>query len=310
MDDDLDTVAVEPLPDRVGSVQVELRAAPRERPARTGVGRLAERADEGSPEPARGTRDGDAHPQSEPARGDAVAQPVPVLALVVGVPVVVTRRPPPRLVLAVPVDGRGKALVERHGRRPAEGRELGAVHRVAPVVAGPVLHLADQAPRFAQLLEQPLDRVAVRQLGPARDVVRLARSTVPEHEIDRRGVVADVQPVPPLEAVAVERQRPVVERVRDEQRDELLGVVEGAVRVRATGDHRVDAVGDVIAPREQLTGRLRGGVRRARVERMRPRLRAPRRSSRTPRPSRPGRSGSSGPGGPAPGPPRAGCGRR
>ena len=67
MDDDLDAVAVEPLPDGVGSIQVELGAAPGERPARTGIRRLAERRDEGSPEPARGTRDGDAHPQSEPA---------------------------------------------------------------------------------------------------------------------------------------------------------------------------------------------------------------------------------------------------
>ena len=60
-------VALEPLPDRVRSIEVELGAAPGERPARTGVGRLAERVDEGSPEPSRGTRDGDAHPQSEPA---------------------------------------------------------------------------------------------------------------------------------------------------------------------------------------------------------------------------------------------------
>ena len=67
MDDDLDAVAVEPLPDCVGSIQVELGATPGERPARTGVRRLAERRDEGSPESARGTRDGDAHPQSEPA---------------------------------------------------------------------------------------------------------------------------------------------------------------------------------------------------------------------------------------------------
>ena len=67
VDDDLDAVAVEPLPDRVRSIQVELGAAPGEGPARTRVRRLAERRDEGSPEPARGTRDGDAHPQSEPA---------------------------------------------------------------------------------------------------------------------------------------------------------------------------------------------------------------------------------------------------
>ena len=67
MDDDFDTVAVEPLPDRIGRIQVELGTAPGERAARTGVGRLAECSDEGSPEPAIGTRDCDALPQSEPA---------------------------------------------------------------------------------------------------------------------------------------------------------------------------------------------------------------------------------------------------
>jgi len=67
MNDDLDAVAVEPLPDRPRSIEVEIGAAPGERPARTGVGRLAERGHERSPEPARGTGDGDAHPQSEPA---------------------------------------------------------------------------------------------------------------------------------------------------------------------------------------------------------------------------------------------------
>ena len=67
MDEELDAVTVEPLPDRVGSIEVELGASPGERPTRTGVRRRAQRSHEGSPEPARGTRDGDAHPQSEPA---------------------------------------------------------------------------------------------------------------------------------------------------------------------------------------------------------------------------------------------------
>jgi hypothetical protein len=67
MDEDFDAVAVEPLPDPVGRIQVELGTAPGERAAWPRVRRLAESRDEGSPEPAIGTRDCDAHPQSEPA---------------------------------------------------------------------------------------------------------------------------------------------------------------------------------------------------------------------------------------------------
>ena len=88
-----------------------------------------------------------------------------------------------------------------------------------------------------------------------------------QDEVDRRGVVGDVQPVASLEAVAVERQRPVVEGIRDEQRDQLLGVVVRPVRVRAAGDDGIDAVGDDVAPDEQLAGGLGRGVRRARRER-------------------------------------------
>jgi hypothetical protein len=80
-------------------------------------------------------------------------------------------------------------------------------------------------------------------------------------------VVGDVEPLSTLEPVAVERQRPVVERIRDEERDELLGMVVGAVRIRATRHDGVDAVGDDVAPDEELTGRLRRGVRGARGER-------------------------------------------
>jgi hypothetical protein len=43
---------------------------------------------------------------------------------------------------------------------------------------------------------------------------------------DRAGVVRDVEPVAPLEAVPVERQRQVVGRVRHEEREQLLRVVE------------------------------------------------------------------------------------
>ena len=81
-------------------------------------------------------------------------------------------------------------------------------------------------------------------------------------------MIGDVQPVPDLQPVAVEGQRLIVERVRDEQRDELLGVVVRAVRVRTAGDDGVEAVGDDVRPDEQLAGGLRGGVRGTRRERV------------------------------------------
>ena len=85
------------------------------------------------------------------------------------------------------------------------------------------------------------------------------------------GVVAHVQPVAALQAVAVQRQRLVVDGVGDEQRDELLGVLVRAVRVGAAGDDGVEAVGHDVAADEELAGGLGRGVRAARRERRRPR---------------------------------------
>ena len=46
-----------------------------------------------------------------------------------------------------------------------------------------------------------------------------------DQEVDRGAVVVDEQPVADVLAVAVERQREVVDRVRDEERDQLLGIL-------------------------------------------------------------------------------------
>ena len=77
-------------------------------------------------------------------------------------------------------------------------------------------------------------------------------------------MVRDVEPVADLHPVAVERERPVVEGVRDEERDQLLRMVVRPVRVRAAGDDHVEPVRHVVAARQQLAGGLRRRVRRAR----------------------------------------------
>ena len=72
----------------------------------------------------------------------------------------------------------------------------------------------------------------------------------------RVGVVVDVQPVTALLAVAIQRQRLIVERVGDEQRNQLLGMLTRAVRVGAAGDHDVHAVRLEVGKAEKVAGRL------------------------------------------------------
>ena len=265
MDDDLGPVAVDPRADAVGRVQVERRAIPGDRSGRAGERGVGEGRHEGTPQSTAGAGHRDPHQSAAVPVGAAVdpARRWPYWRVVVGVPVAGPARPPPGLVGPVPVDGLGQARLERPRRRPAKRGQLRAIHRVASVVAGPILHGPDQRPGLAEPLQQQRDRVPVRLLGPAGDVVDLARFAVAQHEVHAAGVIGHVQPVASLQAIAVHRQRLVVERIRDEQRDQLLRMLVRAVGVGTAGRDRVQAVGDDVTADQQLPGGLGGGIRRA-----------------------------------------------
>ena len=275
-----------------GRVEVEVAAAPGDRPDGPGERRLRERRRRRArpsrpPAPVTATRTQAsrlaATPPGGPRTGARSRRPSRRTA-----PRATTARwrgtsrpwPPARRRTASGCASRGPRASSRPSRSGGRGR------------AGPATR-ADQRPRLAEPLEQRRDHVAVRHLGASPGCCRSRRS--------RRGAGRarsppawsdDVQPVALLQAVAVHRQRLVVDRVRDEQRDELLGVVVRPVRVRAAGDDGVEAVGHDVAADEQLAGGLGGRVRRARVEPVAssPRV-ARRRPSRRPRRSRPGGSG-------------------
>src|SRR5258705_478955 len=104
----------------------------------------------------------------------------------------------------------------------------------------------------------------VPPLGPPADVVDLALPAPAEHQIDRRAVVEHVEPVAHVLAVAVERQRLVLERVGDEERDDLLRVLVGPEVVAAAGDEHREVVGGPVRAHQQVGGGLGGrvGVRR------------------------------------------------
>ncbi len=173
--------------------------------------------------------------------------------------------------LQVPADGAGHPLGKGHGGGPAQlVAELGGVDGVAPVVPRAVLDEADQgAPGLArgQQAPGPVQEVAdgendlqVRLLGVAADGVGLPEPALLEHRGERRAVVFHVQPVPDVLAVPVHRELAPLQGVVDDQGDELLGELEGAVVVGAVGDDDRQAVGVVVGPGQVVRGGLAGGV--------------------------------------------------
>ena len=146
--------------------------------------------------------------------------------------VFVLDRPPPALVLPVPRDRLGEPLVEGRARPPPDGLELRRVERVAPIVARSIGHGPDQARGLAHELQDPAGQVGVLHLVAAADVIDLAGDAALDEQVHRAAVIVHVQPVALVLPVAVERDRDVVDEVRDEERNDLLGELVRAVVVR------------------------------------------------------------------------------
>src|SRR3954447_6999155 len=178
----------------------------------------------------------------------------------------VLHRPPPRLVVAVPVDRRGEAVPEALvARGPAElAAQLAGLDRVAPVVPRAVGDVVVGVGILAHQLEDQCNHVAVVHLGFGADQVGLPDTAAVDDGPHRIIVVVDVDPVTDIEPVAVELGPDAVHHVGDLPRDELLDVLAGTVVVRAVRDRGPQAEGAHPRPHEVVGAGLAGGVGRAR----------------------------------------------
>src|SRR5437899_8588059 len=128
--------------------------------------------------------------------------------------------------------------------------------------------VADQRVVGAGQLEDAGGEVPVLDLLTATDVVDPTGLALVQDELDPGAVVLNVEPIACLATVAVDGERLAVQGVRDEKRDDLLGVLVRAVGVRASSDRGVDAVGSNGGEYLQVAARLRGCVRARRAERI------------------------------------------
>src|ERR1051325_5059857 len=184
-------------------------------------------------------------------------------------PLLLQHRLHPLLIVEIPTHRFANALFELVRGNPAEFLlNLARVDRVTAVVAGTVLHERDQLARIAaetrvHFVDEIADQFDDADVGPfvvAADVVSLAELAAAEDGPERFGVVADVEPVADVHAVAVNRNRLAGEDALDDDRDELLGKLIWAVVVRAIGNNGRQAVRVMIGAHEHVAAGFARGV--------------------------------------------------
>jgi hypothetical protein len=124
----------------------------------------------------------------------------------------------------------------------------------------------DQAVRLAKRVQHAVNDVDVVLCVLSGNIVRLAADAVMQRKVDAGHMVLDVQPVAHLPSVAVDWQRFVVDRLSDEQRQQLFGILIRAIGVAAACHHRIHPVRDVICTHHQLAAGFAGRVGAVRQE--------------------------------------------
>src|ERR1700727_846511 len=151
------------------------------------------------------------------------------------------QRAPPPLVVEIPAHRLLDAALERFARAPAKlALELGGVDRIAEIVPGPVGDKGNEGvvrawprPKFIEDGANAPHHIDVTPFIAAADVVFLADPPAGHGDIERPRVVLDIEPVAHVGSRAIDRQRLAVDGVENDQRNELLGKMIGAVIVRA-----------------------------------------------------------------------------
>src|SRR5438105_3513173 len=96
----------------------------------------------------------------------------------------------------------------------------------------------------------------------AADVVGFTINAAGKDLPERLGVIADVEPVANIHAIAVNRDGFASEAALDDDRDELLGKLIWTIIVGAIGNDDGQAVGMMVSAHEHVAGGLAGRIRR------------------------------------------------
>src|SRR6266478_989885 len=134
-------------------------------------------------------------------------------------------------------------------------------------MAGTVGHIAKQAFCLARQTKKAVGHGKILFHMRSADVVDLADSSAFENCENSAAIVFHVHPVALLFAVAVDRKRFVVERIRDDQWQEFFRELVGTVIVRGARDQSRKFVSAHVGANQEIGGGLGSGIGAARLER-------------------------------------------
>ena len=146
--------------------------------------------------------------------------------------------------------------------------DLVTVDGISAVVSGTVLHEGDQisipldlqvALKRMHLFQQVADifyDLKVLFFAFTADIVGFSRDPFQQDQPDRFTVVVDIEPVPHIFPVAVDRKVFAFDGIEDHERDELFRELVRPVIVRAVRQGDRHSVGVVIGPDDMVRRRL------------------------------------------------------
>src|SRR6202050_3512201 len=132
----------------------------------------------------------------------------------------------------VPINGLPQAIVQRYGRRPAQlASNFVALKSVASIMTGTISYRREQRLRLAHQPEQAARYAEILFYIETADVVDLSNPASLKNRQNAAAIVVYMQPVALLLPVTVNRERLVIERIRNQQRQELFGELKRAIVV-------------------------------------------------------------------------------
>ncbi|MNN48156.1 hypothetical protein D3C81_1626190 [compost metagenome] len=101
-------------------------------------------------------------------------------------------------------------------------------------------------------MDDGLHHFQIRAFIMTAYIIHFTTYTFVQYEINRSTVIIDMQPVPNIFAIAVNRNLLFVQNFRNRQWNQLLREMVRAVIVRAPGNVHRQAVGFIISSNEQI----------------------------------------------------------
>src|SRR6266404_1707964 len=153
----------------------------------------------------------------------------------------------------IPIDRFAQTRFPRFSRAPAQLiLNQRGIDRITAIVAGPISYESNQRMRLRKRVENRPCHVNVSALVSCPNVISRTRATPFKREQDGPAVIVDVNPIPYIQTVAINRNWLVTESVSEHQRKELLGKLPGPIVVTAARNYSIEPEGMICGAHEMF----------------------------------------------------------